>query len=181
MKVLTHDSVLLSLPFTALPGNAFERLDGQGMATVGIVGELDERTVKHTAHHAAAKSGTFATAREITKDLEFISRALSGISEGTEVRLEYQGGKLRLVLPPNALVAEAPPEAGARVAFNGRVKPKTLLNARGTVESIRNGKANVVFDAGDRRRLTEATGRDYPESVPAVFGILDQLDREQSE
>jgi hypothetical protein len=35
-------------------------------------------------------------------------------------------------------------------------------------------------DAGDRRRLTEATGKDYPESIPASVEILDVLDSEQA-
>lgn len=88
MKVLTHNGVLLTLPFASLePEDAFERIDGQGTAVAGIVGELDARDVKRQAQQAAAREGTYASAREITRDLEFISRALSGVTEGAEVPL----------------------------------------------------------------------------------------------
>jgi len=38
----------------------------------------------------------------------------------------------------------------------------------------------VKLDAGDRRRLTQATGRDYPESMRVAVVILDVIGGEQS-
>jgi len=180
MKVLTHDGVLLTLPYVLDPEDAFQRLDGLGTVTVGIVGELDERAVRQKAHEAAAIEGNYESARDINKSLDFISRAVSDVIEGAEIRVECRGSKIRLVVPPEARAERPPIEAEDRVAFNGRVRPKTMLNAHGTVESVTGRKATVKLDAGDRRRITEATGKDYPESTTAPLDILDKLESEQN-
>jgi hypothetical protein len=70
------------------------------------------------------------------------------------------------VIPPQARAAKATVTEGARVAFNGRVRPKTMLNSRGTVESVRGGRVTVKLDAGDQRRVTEATARTTPNPRP---------------
>jgi hypothetical protein len=101
------------------------------------------------------------------------------VSEGAEIRVECRGSKVRLVVPPEARAQRPPIKAEDRVAFNGHVKPKAFLNAHGTVESVAGRKAKVKLDAGDRRRITEATGKDSPESMTAPLDILDQLEGEQ--
>jgi hypothetical protein len=180
MKVLTHQGVLLTLPYILDPEDAFQRLDGKDTTVVGIVGELDERTVRQTAQEAASIEGNYESARDINKALDFISRALSDVIEGAEIRVECRGTKIRLVVPPEARTERPPIEAEDRVVFNGHVRPKTMLNARGTVESVSGRKATVKLDAGDRRRIIEATGMHYPESTTAPLDILDKLVSEQS-
>jgi hypothetical protein len=149
---------------------------GKGRAVVGIVGQqLDERAVRQKAQEAAEIEGNYETARGINKALDYISRSLSDVSEGAEIRVERRGAKVRLVVPPEARAQRPPIKAEDGVAFNGHVKPKAFLNAHGTVESISGRKAKVKLDAGDRRRITEATGKDYPESMTAPLDILDKL------
>jgi hypothetical protein len=180
MKVLTHEGVLLTLPTDVLdPEDAFDRLDGQGSAVVGVVGELEERTVRRTANEGAALESIKSTASYVLKDLQFISKALSGVADGAEVRVECRGGVARLVVPPGARSQRPPIVAGDRVAFNGRVTPEALLNARGTVESVEGGEAKVRLDAGDRRRLEEATGKDRSEFTEASVALLDKLDTDE--
>jgi hypothetical protein len=113
-------------------------------------------------------------------DIRFIARSLSNVQDGTEIRMQSSGARSKLVIPPQAQAAKATVTKGARVAFNGRVSPKTMLNSRGTVQSIRGRRATVKLDASDRRRVTEATGKDYPESTTAPVEILDILDGEGS-
>lgn len=182
MKVLTHDGVLVTLPFTlkGLKDNEFERIDGQGGSEVGTVTEMSEAGVRRLVNTAGDLEDAYATPRSLMNDIRFIARSLSVVEDGTEIRMQKSRDRIKLVIPAEAQAAKTPVTAGARVAFNGRVSPKAMLNARGTVESVGGGKATVKLDAGDRRRVTEATGKDYPESVRAAVEILDTIDGEGS-
>jgi hypothetical protein len=181
MKVLTHEGVLVTLPFTlkGLKDNEFERIDGKGSSEVGIVAEISEAVVRRSVSAACEREDSYSTSRELMNDIKFIARSLLSVKDGTEIQMEKRGDRIKLVIPQHAQATKATITVGARVAFNGRVTPKTALNSRGTVESLRGGRATIKLDAGDRRRLTEATGKDYPESIPAPVEILDVLDGEQ--
>lgn len=181
MKVLTHDGALVTLPFTLqkMGDNNFERLDGQGDSAVGIVATMSEATVRRAVSEACDREENYSTPRELMNDIRFIARSLSSVEDGTEIRLEKQGDRIKLVVPEDAQAAKAPVTVGARVAFNGRSQA-VVVNARGTVESIARQKATVKLDSGDRRRLTESTGKDYTESVTAPTEILDVLEGEAS-
>jgi hypothetical protein len=48
------------------------------------------------------------------------------------------------------------------------------------VVTVRGGRVTVKLDVGDRRRGTEATGKDYPESTTAPVEILDVPEGEGS-
>ncbi len=178
MKVLTHEGVVLTLPFMCndIPPNTFERLDGQGTATVGIVAEADEATVRRQIRKAAQLERVFNTEREITNDTRFIARVLFDIPNGTEIRLEIKNAKIKLVIPPDAKPTREPIHAGDRIAINHRARPKTLMNAHGTVESVKGDKATIKLDESDRQRVIRATGREVETSFPAPLAILDKLD-----
>jgi hypothetical protein len=182
MKVLTHEGVLVTLPFTlkGLKENEFERIDGKGASEVGTVTEMSEGAVRRLVSAAGEIKENHSTPRTMMSDIRFIARSLSAVNDGTEIRMQKSGDRIKLAIPPEAQAAKAPVTTGARVAFNGRVRPKTMLNARGTVQSVRGGKATLKVDAGDRRRITEATGKDCSESTTAPVEILDVLDGEQS-
>ncbi len=180
MKVLTHDGVLVTLPFSlkGLRDSEFERIDGQGGSEVGIVTEQSEASVRRAVSGASDVEGCYSTPRQMMNDIRFIAGSLSAVEVGTEIRMEKNGDRIALVIPQHARPATATVTVGARVAFNGRTSPKTAVNARGTVESLKGNKATVKLDAGDRRRLTQATGRDYPESMRVAVVILDVIDGE---
>jgi hypothetical protein len=182
MKVLTHEGVLVTMPFTLneLKVNEFERTDGKGGSEVGTVTEMTESAVRRLVSAAGAIEKNYSTPRTMMNDIRFIARSLATVQDGVEIRMQSSGRGIKLVIPPEARVAKATVKAGARVAFNGRVSPKTMLNARGTVQSVRGGRATLKVDAGDRGRITEATGKDLPESTTAPVAILDVLDGEQS-
>jgi hypothetical protein len=179
MKVLTHEGVLVTLPFSlkGLKDSEFERVDGGGGSKVGIVAELSEAAVRRAVSGAV---GDYSTPREMMNDIRFIARSLSAVEVGAEIRLQKTGDRIALVVPQNARPAQRAVTVGARVVFNGRVSPKAAVNARGSVESINGKKAIVKLDAGDRRRLTQATGRDYPESITTAVEFLDVIEDEQS-
>ncbi len=67
MKALTHEGVLLTLPFTtnAIPDQEFERIDGQGSAAIGVVTTIADTTVKTLVQRASRLDAAFSTAREI--------------------------------------------------------------------------------------------------------------------
>ncbi len=182
MKVLTHEGVLLTLPFTLneLKDNEFERIDAKGGSQVGVVAEMSESAVRGLVNAAGGLEDNYMTPRSMMNDIRFIARSLLSVANGAEVRMHKRGDRISLEIPQEARAAKATVTVGARVVFNGRVSPKAAVNARGTVESIRGGKATVKLDAGDRRRLTEATGKDYREEMPVSVSILDVLDGEQS-
>lgn len=182
MKVLTHEGVLVTLPFTlkGLKDNEFERIDGKGGSEVGTVTEVSEGTVRRLVRVAGHLKDNYMTSRSMMSDIRFIARSLSAVNDGTEIRMQKSGDRIKLVIPPEAQAAKAAVMAGARVAFNGRVSPKTMLNARGIVQSVQRGRATLKIDADDRRRITEATGKDFSESTTAPVEILDVLDGEQS-
>jgi hypothetical protein len=48
------------------------------------------------------------------------------------------------------------------------------------VQSVQGGRATLKLDAGDRQRVNDATGKDYPESTTAPVEILDVLGTEGS-
>ena len=179
MKVLTHEGVLVTLPFSlrGLKDDEFERVDGKGGSEVGIVAEQPEAAVRRAVSGA---EDSYSTPREMMSDIRFIAGALANVEVGAEVRMQKNGDRISLEVPQTARAPQAIVTVGARVAFNGRTSPKTAVNARGTVESIKGNKATVKLDAGDRRRLTQATGRDYPESMRVAVVILDVIDGEQS-
>jgi hypothetical protein len=180
MKVLTHEGVVLTLPFTIDTelGSEFERIDGNGSAAVGIVTEISEATVRSSAQQAARLEQAFATARQITNDLQFIARSLSDVADGAEIRVETKGSKIKLVIPESARPKRDPIKAGDRVAVNAQASPKTLLNTHGTVESVTGDRATVKLDEGDRQRVIRATGKAVPASVPVPTAILDKLESE---
>ena len=178
MKVLTHEGVVLTLPFTSntVPGSEFERIDGNGSAAVGVVTEMSGATVRRSAQRAARLEHAFATAREISNDLRFIAMSLSDVADGAEIRVETKGSKIKLVIPASARPTREPIKAGDRVAVNAQVSPKTLMNTHGIVESVTGDRATVKLDDGDRQRVIRATGKEIPASVPAPLAILDKLE-----
>jgi hypothetical protein len=181
MKVLTHQGAVLTFPFTSTNSNDtdFDRLDGAGVAKVGIVAEHDQGTVDLAARRAAKLGQSLGTAREITNDLRFIARQLMDVAEGAEIRMESKGTKFRLLIPDEARAKPQQIKPGDRVAINWHVTRKELVNAHGTVESMSGGQAFVKLDAGDRRRAIGVTGNDLPESLRAPIGILDKAPGEK--
>jgi hypothetical protein len=178
MKVLTDDGNVLTLPFTlgSRPAGSFDRLDAVGTATKGIVASVADAFLRQCVNSAAARENAIATPTELMRDLRFIHQSLIDVSDDAEVGIESTRSGYKLLIPeqartPRELVAE-----GDRCAFNAQARPKVLLNAHGIVESIKEGKAQVRLDEGDRQRLIRATGNDdYPLSTSAPIAILDKV------
>lgn len=181
MKVLTHEGVLLTLPFTSknTPNGEFERIDGEGCAAVGVVTTIPDATVRGLIQRASRLDAAFATARQITNDIRFFNRALIDVADGAEIRMEQKGSKVALIVPPSARPTRQPVQVGDRIAINASVRPKAWMNCHGSVERIDGAKATIKLDEGDRQRVIRATGKDIAPTLQAPLAILDKLEDSQ--
>ena len=178
MKVLTHNSVLLTLPFASLPEDAFARLDGRGTAAAGTVGELDERAVRRTANEAAAREGIDATANEIAKTFNSSAEpsAASPKEPGSALVLGHRNPARRVT----RRTSRASPRRGGqprRVQRHGqaqvdgqRPRHRGEHQGRASDDKARRGRSPAAH---------EAAGEDYPESMTASLETLDRLDAEE--
>jgi len=55
------------------------------------------------------------------------------------------------------------------------ISPRTFLNARGRVVSIKGDKVQVELDAGDRDRIERATGKPERETIPFPLVCVEKL------
>jgi hypothetical protein len=93
--------------------------------------------------------------------------------------METKSGRTRLLIPDSARPVREAIREGDRVAFNGNVSPKALVNARGVVKTVTGERATVELEPADRRRVHAAMGKEVPESMPAPTSLLDKLSSEE--
>jgi len=123
--------------------------------------------------------GDIVTPRQMMNDLRYIARVCVEILDGTQVTCESTDGAFKVIVPEDAKPAKEPVKEGDRVAINEKVKPKVWMNTHGTVEAIEDGYAIVKLDAGDRDRVTRATGQPGREKATLRVEFMDKLEGEQ--
>ena len=177
MKVLMHDGHVLTLPFTlgSRPEGTFDYLEGEGTASKGVVSEVADGQLRALVSKGAARENAIATPAELMRNLRFINQSLIDITEGAEVGIEFTRRGYKLLIPEAALAPRELVGKGDRCAFNGRVRPLVLVNARGVVESIKGDVASVKLDEGDRQRIYRATGKEQPALARAPLSLLDKV------
>jgi hypothetical protein len=178
MKVLMHDGHVLTLPFTlgGRPEGTFDFLEDEGTASKGVVSELADGQLRALVSKGAAReNGALATSAELMRDLRFIHRSLIDITEGAEVGIESTRRGYKLLIPEAVHAPRERVGKGDRCAFNGRVRPLVLVNARGVVESVKGDMASVKLDEGDRQRIYRATGKEQPALGRAPLSLLDKV------
>lgn len=177
MKVLMHDGHVLTLPFTlgSRPEGTFDRLDGEDTAAKGVVSDVPDGDLPGLINKGARREDAIASPAELMRDLRFIHTRLIDVKDGAEVGIESTRGGYKLLIPEAAQAPRELVEKGDRCAFNGRVRPLVLVNARGVVESVKGDVASVKFDEGDRQRIYRATGKEQPALARAPLSLLDKV------
>lgn len=202
MKVLTStDGKLVSLPATVSGGtDHFEILTTEGtvpkgealtdgvrmvpfggndadpskVTKEGIVAEWPEQRVKQAVTAAAALSG-WMEAKDFTRDLRFIAKALSNVEIGAKVGVKHTATTSRLLVPEAARPAAPDLKVGDRIAIGSNISPRALMNARGIVTAVNGTKVTVNLTEGDLRRVNASTSREVrnPIRIPKVCAEAD--------
>jgi hypothetical protein len=153
----TSQSILV-LPQAS--GSTLETLAGDAEAK-GLVAEVDERAVVSAVNAAAdSRRDEFVAAKDLMGDLKWLHKAIGAYEAGSKIGLTPSPKGFTLDDSEAIRTDRAAGLAeGDTIAVGPDIRPKTYLNARGKVVSIKGDKVEVELDPGDRDRLERATAK----------------------
>lgn len=159
----TSESILV-LP-QAL-GNTLETLSGDPVSK-GLVTVVGDEALTSALHVALqARADEFLSAKDLLKDLKWLHIGLGEYEAGSKVGLRPTQKGFALDDSEAIRINRAQGLAqGDTIAIGPTLSPKTYMNARGRVVSMRGDKVTVKLDAGDRDRVERATGKEVAERI----------------
>jgi hypothetical protein len=168
----TPDSILV-LPRT---GDTLETLTGDPVAK-GLVTEVDEPTVFGALADAVrARSDEFLSAKDLKRVLKWLHKATGDYEAGSKIGLTPTPRGFVIDDSEASRIERAANLAeGDTIAIGPPIKPKTYLNARGSVISIIGDRVEVELDRGDRDRLERATGKPIPERPKIPLACIEKV------
>lgn len=179
MKVLLKEgakkataTTILILP--RLNASTLETLAGEA-APHGIVTEADDKAVLE-AVNACDRTEQFILGRDLYKAAAWMYKALGQYENGSKIGLRLTGRGYALDDSQANRVNRAEGLAkGDAVVVGPTISPRTFMNARGRVVSIKGDKVQVELDAGDRDRIERATGKPQRETIPFPLACIEKL------
>jgi hypothetical protein len=179
MKVLLKEGAKKATATTIL---ILPRLDGKTLETLagkavphGIVAEADDKAVLD-AVNACDRTEQFISGRDLYKAARWMYKALGEYENGSKMSLEQtdRGNTLDDSEAKRINRVEGLTK-GDTIAVGPTISPRTFLNARGRVVSIKGDKVEVKLDAGDRDRIERATGNLERETIPFPLVCVEKL------
>jgi len=156
---------------------SLETLSGE-TAPHGFLAEVVNGTVVEAIEAGAKqRAGEFGfSIREMVKDLRDLADALVEFELGSKFSIKVTGDSWALDESEATRIDRAEGLTREdRVVIGASVTPKTYMNARGRVESIRPGNTvEVELDAGDRDRIERATGESVPRLIKFPYACIEK-------
>lgn len=182
MKVLLKDAAEEATATSVLIiprriDDAFETLSGEAVPH-GFVAEADEGPLIDAINAGARERGDqFLTAKDLQKETQWMSKALAELEVGSKIGLmDKGGGTLTLDVSEAKKINRAEGLAvGDLVAIGPWISPKTIMNARGRVVSIKGDKVGVAVDAGDRDRYERLTGKQLAQRTTFPLNTIEKV------
>lgn len=160
--------------------DALETLSGEA-APYGIVAEADEGLLVAAVNAGAKERGDrFLTAKDLRKETQWMSKALSEYEVGSKIGLTVEdlGGFALDTSEAKRINRAEGLTTGDLVAIGPWTSPKTLMNARGRVVSIDGDTAEIYLDPGDRDRYERATGKQLARKTRFYINTLEKVPEE---
>jgi hypothetical protein len=157
----TSDSILVP---PQLRGSTLETLSGDPVSK-GVLTEIDGKALTSALEAAAqARADEFISVKALLNEVRSLAKGLADYELGSKIGLKptprgfaLDDSEARRINRAEGLTK------GDTIAIGPTITPRTLMNARGRVVSIKGDKVTVELDAGDRDRFERATGKQIAE------------------
>lgn len=166
---------ILVLP--QLGETTLETLSGEAVSNGGIVAEAEYAVVAGAINTGAGDRAAQAiTPKKLLKEVEWMAKALGPYEIGSKIGLRFTGRGCALDDSEAQRMNRAEGLAeGDTIAVGPTISPRTFMNARGKVVSIKGERVEVELDPGDRDRIQRATGKGVTEHPTFPLACVEKV------